>query len=555
MLFKTNRLIWKIKFIFIQYYFKVKFVSIYTENSKLFFHNGIEWARSINSQFSVNLDDITNSSIDIQLIANSRVIVKFSEDFNNFAIQYDFPERDFCLFKSFPHAQLVYPMISLGTKVTCTCTLIWLIRYSRYYMNEDYTHYDRGLYYEYEKDFNNFSIRTCLHQNFKQKLNECNIEERLKNCHYKQVDRMVFSFSTNADYVYFFKLLQYIIGVYLRPFFCILGVVTNVIIFKVVTNKAKKKHLKNSMYKHILANSLFNASFCLIHIFSLVNLCVLPRGSFCSSVYKSKTSQNFKIYLVLLFGNSLKLSSNFSYICFSVSRFYLSTSNPSSYFKKFQEWNLRRFYSIAFLTGLTISIFKVFQFRVNEYYSDFDQSFPFDAFGINYCEKEDNIFLQCKLFSLFNLVNNLLNNVIFLVFSILIDASLIKFSNENLKRKLEMSLDEAHVLEAIKLKKKINKMIVTNGTLYFFSHIPEFLTTIFLIIFSKRLAHFCYVYISCLELSELAESFNFLSIASQIFVFLKFDKNFKESFDNLISKLRVRFTTVQISSGPQTPYS
>ena len=293
------------------------------------------------------------------------------------------------------------------------------------------------------------------------------------------------------------------------------------------------------MYKHIKVNSVFNFLFCFINAFSLINLCIFPKLSYCSSIYKNEISQYFKIYLLIFFGNSIKLCCNFSYIAFSVSRFYLASSSPSKYLKKFQDLNLRRFYCIVFLVSVLFSLFKIFQFKVNEFYSNFDLSFPFDAYSPTYCGynrddgKERSFTKNCKLFDSLNIAYNVLNNVAFVVINIFIDILMIRFTNQNLKRKRNMSRDDHACTDAVMLKAKVKKMVIVNGSLYFLAHIPEFTVTLLLIIFDKKLFEFCYVYFSCNELIEISEGLSFFSIIFQLFIFLKFDKNFRESFEDI----------------------
>jgi chromosome condensin MukBEF MukE localization factor len=55
-----------------------------------------------------------------------------------------------------------------------------------------------------------------------------------------------------------------------------------------------------------------------------------------------------KIYMIYFFVNCLRLLSNFSYLCFSVSRFFLSTSLMKRFAKKFEKLNLKKFYFILF---------------------------------------------------------------------------------------------------------------------------------------------------------------------------------------------------------------
>ncbi len=190
------------------------------------------------------------------------------------------------------------------------------------------------------------------------------------------------------------------------------------------------------------------------------------------------------------------------------------------------------FYCIMFVLSLSFSIFRLFENGVNEIYSNFDRSFPYNAYDLRYCNLK--VPKNCSLFWILNLVNNFFNNVMFLMLSVIIDVLMIRFSNRIIKEK--RALNCPHLKEAIKFKAKLNKMIITNGMLFFVSHIPEFVVTLLVIIFQKLLAEFSFTGFSFSELIEIAQTFHFISIQFQFFIFLKFDRNFFNSCRDLILK-------------------
>ena len=96
---------------------------------------------------------------------------------------------------------------------------------------------------------------------------------------------------------------------------------------------------------------------------------------------------------------------------------------------------------------------------------------------------------------------------------------MIRFTNQNLKRKRNMSRADHACTDAVMLKAKVKKMVIVNGILYFLAHIPEFTVTLLLIIYDKNLYPFCYRYFSCNELLEISEGFNFFPIIFQLFIF------------------------------------
>ena len=83
-------------------------------------------------------------------------------------------------------------------------------------------------------------------------------------------------------------------------------------------------------------------------------------------------------------------------------------------------------------------------------------------------------------------------------------------------------------------------MIVTNGLLYFVSHAPEFTMTLILLILDKYLANSCLEDVSCVELIDIAQVFNFMSMGFQILVFKHFDKNFRSSLSNVLDRILLK---------------
>ena len=76
-----------------------------------------------------------------------------------------------------------------------------------------------------------------------------------------------------------------------------------------------------------------------------------------------------------------------------------------------------------------------------------------------------------------------------------------------------------------------------NSFIYVLSHLPEFVVTLLLIVYSREILNFCNFYLSCDMINEEAEFFGLISILGQFYIFLIFDKNFCSSFNDLKRKL------------------
>ena len=88
----------------------------------------------------------------------------------------------------------------------------------------------------------------------------------------------------------------------------------------------------------------------------------------------------------------------------------------------------------------------------------------------------------------------------------------------------------AHIKDS---KKNLNRMVLFNSFLYIFSHLPESLTTLMLIVYAGKISNFCQFNFSCDLVNEEGEFFSLISIVCQFYVFRIFDKNFKASFLDL----------------------
>jgi len=525
---------------------EIRLIYISVDNFGIFFHKGLDWLQYLNLGIYVSLNETELNIRGANYNLNYAVHIIFHEVWSIFRDIYEYPNQDLCLFKDFPHHRLVYPTILTGKLIPCSCTLIWMIQYSKFYLYKNYTYYRKGLWTLIINDSKSDKTVHCLSgtSNFSLEIDKCNFETNFKNCENSKLitSGKDFGLFDQKNLVFNFKWLKYTVEVFFQPILCLLGIITNLLTIKVIRNRSTiilKKNLNNIMYEHQLACSICNVILCLIKIFSLMNICIFPRTSFCSSIHEERATQYFKIYVVNFLGNAVRLGSNFSYIFFSISRFYLMNTAPSEFLKKFQKINTKIFYSILILCCLSFSSFRIFQFKINDFFDVFEQNFPFDAFAVNWCEDEltlkTNSFLSlCQFFTVINLINNIFNNIIFFFVSFVIDLNLIRLSNENLKNKKALfPSNEAHVTEALKFKEKINRMILVNGLLYFISHFPEFLVTLLLIIFRKTLEYHCFTLFSCVDLIEISQSLNFVMIFSQFFLFKKFDKNFHDSFQNL----------------------
>lgn len=347
----------------------------------------------------------------------------------------------------------------------------------------------------------------------------------------------------NSNNMFHFKWAEYVIGLYIQPLFAFTGVLTN--LFNIIICEIMRRNANsvNIMYKHMYVNSCFSLVYCFIQSLSLINTCIFPASSsFCSSLFKRESAQYFKIFAELFLGNTVKLCSNFSYIAFSASRFFLASANKSAFFQKFEKFSLKLFYSFVIILSLLLSIFMLVKYKPNEYYSTYDKNFPYDAYGYTYCNIATAIplyvpsfMIACKVLTILELINNVINNIVFIILSLILDICLFKSAGETVRHKKTLLSDVTHLEDALRYRKHITWLVFCKSLLFFFSHVPEFATQILLLVYKSSLTDFCYWYFSCSKILEMSQSLNLVSISLSFFVFKKFDKNFRESFNILVS--------------------
>ena len=135
------------------------------------------------------------------------------------------------------------------------------------------------------------------------------------------------------------------------------------------------------------------------------------------------------------------------------------------------------------------------------------------------------------------IVSSFINDVLFFLITIILDIVLINGISMFINKKKKL-VDNFVEDEDTKKKNKLSKMIIINNTIYMISHLPEFLLTLSLIIFTNQMYFLCTKYLKCENFNELAQVFIFISIISQLSINKRFNTIFCESYENVILKIR-----------------
>ena len=330
--------------------------------------------------------------------------------------------------------------------------------------------------------------------------------------------------------------LEFTLIVLLQPILSVIGLFNNTLIIAIIKNRSSKKVFKDPMYYHILMNAWFNMAYCVTMLLKLVNICMRfsPNIAFCSSVYQSYSAQYFKIVFVHFLGNVFKFCSNMSYLLFSFSRFMLiSDLKKKSVFKMLLKCRASLLFTVIFGMGCILSAFKLFQYRVN---TEESRDFPYESRDESYCLVKANK-SQCRVFNSLKVAYKCLNDVVCVALVVAIDLCLVTSFNRHLENKSRHIIDVDHHKHIRESKKNIKWLIGTNVLIYFVSNVPEFVSTVMLVCFAKRIATFCRDKVtSCDLINEEAQVFNMISIVCQLFVFVKFDKNCRTSLKDLLAR-------------------
>ncbi len=127
-------------------------------------------------------------------------------------------------------------------------------------------------------------------------------------------------------------------------------------------------------------------------------------------------------------------------------------------------------------------MFILFQYEINEVY-DYRKEFPFEKRDGEFWLLKDNQ-SQCSMFKVFKLINQAFNGILFLMISLIIDVFLVFTFRKEMKQKSMLEVNSNKVEEFKNKTGKVTKMVFVNNVVYFVSHLPSFVITLFLIVYS-----------------------------------------------------------------------
>jgi len=174
------------------------------------------------------------------------------------------------------------------------------------------------------------------------------------------------------------------------------------------------------------------------------------------------------------------------------------------------------------------------------------ENFPFEYFDSVTCSNPGEQFLKnCRLFDSLKLTNEIINDILIFFLNIIIDLSLIYHFNKDIDHKMKIRAENADNSDLVKSKKNTNKMVVLSGLAFFVSSFPQFLILILNFVFRAKFSRtICLtdLHYICSLFNDLPEFFTVLTMLFQFYIFLAFNKNFRESFNDRWTRFKQRIS-------------
>lgn len=497
---------------------------------------GIAWIKSINDHLRVDLNDSDN------LISNlkHRKKIIFTEErefLSNDRIQFAYDE-DFCLFTDFPFEQMVFLIVAksgyIDVKSELSCTVLWLFRH---YQNPNLIKVYRDNFLNAKLNGSNFS--------------SCNFKYRQSLC-----DKINFVNSTVSFTRFDLMILTEFLVIIFKSIFSILGIVLNVIVIYILTNKKTKTVFEAKHYKYMSLNCIADISILCIESISLIYECQYPLGLYCSSIHELVWVQYLKIVLDAYFNNVFRMLANFAYIGFSLTRLSMIGKKHGKIIEFMDKVSIFRYMSVSLIISLSISVVKPIRYDINLDEPNLSFPIPFDQ------NKHKYEWLSGAGFAailVFDFIYDLLNYLVFVLINLVLDIVLVVKLYQVLREKEEEKAKQVNekALEKSKQendesKRRVIFMVILNSMVNFLSRIPSTLTSLndLRVYFSMpsiywfdtlqaynwfgfpgfSMEFFCSWDKSCVVFQSFGNLLYLISLSLNLFFLKTFDKNFDFAF-------------------------
>jgi hypothetical protein len=552
-------------------YFKhIRFIRFRMQNIQHILVRNNKWLDSLNSDLNIDI----NNETQINDNGHRFITLVLYQTFYNVTL-YDYPEKDFCYFKDFPHNRLVLPKLRPNYKTSCSCTEIYLIKYS-YLFSQAMSRYLDSLSAQYYlsqyfvETLNDFKLTHCVNASFQETITNCNFNKRLILCNIKtkeKSDKEETLFYIN-DWGKLSKYSDLILSLYLNPIFSIISILFSVLIIIILSSKEIPKE-NNRMYTYLRINSVLNIIFVFIRLFKLIDTC-LSQDVICLAIHsKSESIQYFKIIFIHIIGNVFQSASNLTHITYTLSRFITVSNHKSSFLIFIHNISYVKYLVVVLLFSFIINIHIFFEFSILKETSQIFQLKKFDAdkFSIYKQEpfndyKENFIHSEYLILDILQYIKIIFSDIFYILISFIIDLFLFVFVKKSMIKKERLTVSFVANLNRVvldisrnqneqekqkkinSLKNRITLMIFLNGINFLIFRIPLAVLSFYGFIFrydyqvkvhkpDLTMYLICRYFKFCRSLNGFFYFIYLNSFIIQFFIFYKLDKNFKKGFNSI----------------------
>ena len=449
---------------------------------------------------------------------------------------YDYSDEDLCLFRYFPHKQLVFfapneqREYKDGVKLVKTKTFQHLIRHILIYEFIKNTRFPFMYLLNNNTNYNIYENRSQIKE-IDKLLNDCFIENHVN--HYRR--QKILYYENFVDIIDF---VQFIVPIIFMPFISLIGIAFNILSIIVIFHKRNKEIYEENkrMLNYLAINSIFSICDCFLSSMTMISECLDLNSIFCSSIQMD--AQYFRVYGIAFVSETMRTCSLLILLTFSLERYKLASNRENSILNKLIKINLKYFIGFYLLFSLLICAHKTFEFTI------------VDKFGYDLTKQEfpqhftpENLSWFFK--SLYIVQNVAFNFVLLILFTLFIDALLVRQTKANLKTKkefLKRMLKESTGKSRQDLLKQLNDIkqatLIANQLLMFqmamilFCRAPELLIQLFMI---TPLFHDLRIASFGLALTNLAKFFSLIPYLFNFFFYFKFNRSFRIAFKTLFS--------------------
>lgn len=553
----------------------LKRIVLWISNQKGLFHRGgTQWMQYLNSHIDpIDLDTLILDEANLASIRQKTLGLYFEywKDVSSIdrksgfvflgSTSYPFPDSDFCLFSNFPHQRLVragFRAIGI-TFIQLTCTIMWLMKYELVYNTVGMP----SEFYAYPFPFSELNST----------LNSCNFTLLLQNCNVTNIQYETEEYITLYSADLFIRTSSAILVTYLGPVFSLIGVVANLLTWLTlvynkrrkadILNKLKNKDeeiylLKQPLYKQMLMASVVNFLYCFIYLFDFSIPC--KYNSTLESICYEKE------VIISVICSALKLFSNYCVIQMSLHRYLLIGQGHWSILEKLANLSGKVFFLINLAFACSLSVVIYFQqrymhpfyfvsqvffnsryqyssyYEISQFYSIYSRNAYSGIAGSDYIASHILNQAQNEVDILFigSLVHDIFSYLLFCLFSLAIDILTISKLRETIKEKEAKSGAKFDKEKFTECERKGITMLVASSLTNFLLRMPEILSVVFLYIFTSdgyKYFIMCVILRHCPAMLDLANSFYIVSLSTNLIFYVKFNSNFRLSFNKLIQRI------------------